>query len=64
MVASGNGLQKLEYQQILSMPNISKNGTTSKFKMTKTFAWIMLGMYAAFFVSATIIAVIHAANTY
>ena len=39
-------------------------GVFNKFKMTKTFAWIMLGMYAAFFVSATIIAVIHAANTF
>lgn len=39
-------------------------GVCNKFKMTKTFAWIMLGMYAAFFVSASIIAIIHAANTY
>lgn len=39
-------------------------GVCNKFKMTKTFAWIMLGMYAAFFVSASVIAIIHAANTY
>jgi len=39
-------------------------GVFNKFRMSKTFAWIMLGIYGAFFVSATIIAIIQAAKTY
>ena len=39
-------------------------GKFNGMKMTKTFAWIILGMYLIFFGAATIIAIIQASNTY
>ena len=39
-------------------------GVTNKFHMSKPFAWIILALYSSFFVGATVIAVIKAAQTY